>query len=111
MTRDVFYAVALFLQLRAHYLMQYCGAGSLLLAPRLDAQATFAKLFADIGHYGGRGHGADPALAVGWPWVPPGLCLVVAPRSHACFLIKCARAAMRLAALHASCIEAWRVTQ
>ena len=25
------------------------GAGSLLLAPRLDAQTAFAKLFADIG--------------------------------------------------------------
>ena len=51
-TRDVFYAVALLLQLRTHYpelVMQHRGAGSLLLTPRLDAQATFAKLFADIG--------------------------------------------------------------
>ena len=54
-TRDVFYAVALFLQLRAHYpelVRQHRGAGSLLLTPRLDAQATFAKLFADIGREG-----------------------------------------------------------
>ena len=54
-TRDVFYAVALFLQLRAQYpelVRQHRGAGSLLLTPRLDAQATFAKLFADIGREG-----------------------------------------------------------
>ena len=54
-TRDVFYAAALFLQLRAHYpelVRQHRGAGSLLLTPRLDAQATFAKLFADIGREG-----------------------------------------------------------
>ena len=54
-SRDVFYAVALFLQLRAHYpelVRQHRGAGSLLLTPRLDAQATFAKLFADIGREG-----------------------------------------------------------
>ena len=54
-TRDVFYAVALFLQLRTHYpelVLQHRGAGSLLLTPRLDAQATFAKLFADIGREG-----------------------------------------------------------
>ena len=52
MTRDVFYAVALFLQLRAHYpelVRPHRGAGSLLIISRLDAQATFAKLFADIG--------------------------------------------------------------
>ena len=51
-TTDVFRVVALFLQLRASY-PQLCdghsGAGSLLLTPRLDVQATFAKLFADIG--------------------------------------------------------------
>ena len=32
--------------------MQHRGAGSLLLTPRLDTQATFAKLFADIGREG-----------------------------------------------------------
>ena len=51
-TWDVFYAVALLLQLRTHYpelVMQHRGTGSLLLTPTLDAQATFAKLFADIG--------------------------------------------------------------
>ena len=51
-TRDVYYAVALFLQLRTMYaelIQQHRGAGSLLLTPRLDTQATFAKLFADIG--------------------------------------------------------------
>ena len=44
-TRDAFYAVALLLQLRTHHpelVMQHRGAGSLLLTPRLDAQATFA---------------------------------------------------------------------
>ena len=54
-TRDVFYAVALFLQLRTHYpelIEQHRGADSLLLTPRLDTQATFAKLFADIGRDG-----------------------------------------------------------
>ena len=54
-TRDVFYAVALFLQLRTHYselIEQHRGANSLLLTPPLDAQATFAKLFADIGRDG-----------------------------------------------------------
>ena len=50
--RDVYYAVALFLQVRAAHpelIQKHRGAGSLLLTPRLDAQATFAKLFADIG--------------------------------------------------------------
>ena len=28
---------------------QHDGSGALLLTPRLDAQTTFAKLFADIG--------------------------------------------------------------
>ena len=54
-TRDVFYAVALFLQLRTHYpelVLQHRRAGSLLLTSRLNAQATFAKLFADIGREG-----------------------------------------------------------
>ena len=50
--RDVYYAVALFLHVRtAHpdHIQKHRGAGSLLLTPRLDTQATFAKLFADIG--------------------------------------------------------------
>ena len=49
--RDVYYAVALFLQVRAAHpdlIQKHRGAGSLLLTPRLDTQATFAKLFADI---------------------------------------------------------------
>ena len=51
-TRDVYYAVAFFLQLRTMYpelVQQHRGADSLLLTPRLDTHATFAKLFADIG--------------------------------------------------------------
>ena len=51
-TRDVYYAVAFFLQLRTmcpEFVQQHRGAGSVLLTPRLDTQATFAKLFADIG--------------------------------------------------------------
>ena len=43
------------MQLRTHYpelIEQHRGAGSLLLTPRLDVQATFAKLFADIGRDG-----------------------------------------------------------
>ena len=50
--RDIYYAVALFLQVRAahpHLIQKHRGPGSLLLTPRLDTQATFAKLFADIG--------------------------------------------------------------
>ena len=50
--RDIYYAVALFLQVRAAHpdlIQKHRGAGSLLLTPRLDTQATFAKLFADIG--------------------------------------------------------------
>ena len=50
--RDVYYAVALFLHLRTAYpdlIQKHRGAGSLLLTPRLGTQATFAKLFADIG--------------------------------------------------------------
>ena len=50
--RDVYYAVALFLQVRAAHpdlIQKHRGAGSLLLTPPLDTQATFAKLFADIG--------------------------------------------------------------
>ena len=49
--RDVYYAVALFLQVRAAHpdlIQKHRGAGSLLLTPRLDTQATFVKLFADI---------------------------------------------------------------
>ena len=52
MARDIYYAVALFLQVRAAHpdlIQKHRGAGSLLLTPRLDTQATFAKLFADIG--------------------------------------------------------------
>ena len=50
--RDVYYAVALFLHVRTAHpdlIQKHRGAGSLLLTPRLDTQATFAKLFADIG--------------------------------------------------------------
>ena len=50
--RDIYYAVALFLQVRAAHpdlIQKHRGPGSLLLTPRLDTQATFAKLFADIG--------------------------------------------------------------
>ena len=50
--RDIYYAVALFLQVRAEHpdlIEKHRGPGSLLLTPRLDTQATFAKLFADIG--------------------------------------------------------------
>ena len=50
--REVYYAVALFLQVRAAHpdlIQKHRGAGSLLLTPRLDTQASFAKLFADIG--------------------------------------------------------------
>ena len=51
-TQDAFQVVALFLQMRRAF-PDLCGShrglGSLLLTPRLDAQTTFAKLFADIG--------------------------------------------------------------
>ena len=50
--RDIYYAVALFLQVRTEHpdlIEKHQGPGSLLLTPRLDTQATFAKLFADIG--------------------------------------------------------------
>ena len=51
-TKDAFQAVALFLQMRCAF-PEVCGPhlgpGSLLLTPRLDAQTTFVKLFADIG--------------------------------------------------------------
>ena len=49
--RDVYYAVALFLHVRTAYpdlIQKHREAGSLLLTRRLDTQATFAKLFADI---------------------------------------------------------------
>ena len=46
-TRDVFYAVALLLQLHTHCATSWRRLAS--FHPRLDAQATFAKLFADIG--------------------------------------------------------------
>ena len=50
--RDVYFAVALFLQQRMLYpelIQDHRGPGSLLLTPRLDSQAIFAKLIADIG--------------------------------------------------------------
>ena len=50
--RDVYCAVALFLQVRVAHpdlIQKHRGAGSLLLTPRLARQGTFAKLFADIG--------------------------------------------------------------
>ena len=50
--RDVYFAVALFLQQRTLHpelIQDHRGPGSLLLTPRLDSQATFAKLIADIG--------------------------------------------------------------
>ena len=50
--RDVYFAVALFLQQRTLYpelIQDHRGPGSLLLTPRLDSQAIFAKLIADIG--------------------------------------------------------------
>ena len=50
--RDIYNAVALFLQVRAEHpdlIEKHRRPGSLLLTPRLNTQATFAKLFADIG--------------------------------------------------------------
>ena len=50
--RDVYFAVALFLQQRTLHpelIQDHRGPGSLLLTPRLDSQAMFAKLIADIG--------------------------------------------------------------
>ena len=44
--------VSVFLQKRCAYselCTQHNGPGALLLTPRLDAQTSFAKLFADIG--------------------------------------------------------------
>ena len=43
--------VSIFLQKRCVYpqLMKHDGPGALLLTPRLDAQLSFAKLFADLG--------------------------------------------------------------
>ena len=52
LTQDVFQMVSVFLQKRCAYpelRNQHNGPGALLLAPRLDAQTSFAKLFADIG--------------------------------------------------------------
>ena len=52
LTQDAFHLVSLFLQKRCAY-PELCenhnGPGALLLTPRLDAQTSFAKLFADIG--------------------------------------------------------------
>ena len=72
-TRDVYYAVALFLQLRAAYpelIQRHRGAGSLLLTPRLDAQATFAKLFADVGVEGDVRYAQVDALLEDGPPAP-----------------------------------------
>ena len=52
MARDIHYAVALLLHVRTacpDLVQKHRRAGSLLLTPRLDAQATFSKLFTDIG--------------------------------------------------------------
>ena len=46
-----------------------CGRGSLLLTPRLDAQTTFAKLFADIGSTNDVRSPDLPGLALG-PFFP-----------------------------------------
>ena len=52
LTQDAFQTVSVFLQKRCAY-PELCenhnGPGALLLTPRLDAQTSFAKLFADIG--------------------------------------------------------------
>ena len=52
LTQDAFHLASLFLQKRCAY-PELCenhnGPGALLLTPRLDAQTSFAKLFADIG--------------------------------------------------------------
>ena len=52
LTQDAFHLVSLFLQKRCAY-PELCenhdGPGALLLTPRLDAQTSFAKLFADLG--------------------------------------------------------------
>ena len=52
LTQDAFHLVSLFLQKRCAY-PELCeshnGPGAPLLTPRLDAQTSFAKLFADIG--------------------------------------------------------------
>ena len=58
LTQDAFHLVSLFLQKRCAY-PELCenhnGPGALLLTPRLDAQTSLAKLFADIGtQEGGR---------------------------------------------------------
>ena len=52
LTQDAFQMVSVFLQKRCAYpelCDQHNGPGALLLTPRLDAQTSFAKLFADIG--------------------------------------------------------------
>ena len=65
-TQDAFQAVALFLHMRCAF-REICGphrgAGSLLLTPWLDAQTTFAKLFADIGSTNDA-HGPPPPAKV-----------------------------------------------
>ena len=72
-TQDVYYAVALFLQLRAAYpelIQRHRGAGPLLLTPRLDTQATFAELFADIGVEGDVRYAQLDALLEDGPPLP-----------------------------------------
>ena len=52
LTQDAFQVVSVFLQKRCAYpelCNQHNGPGALLLTPRLDAQTSFAKLFADTG--------------------------------------------------------------
>ena len=52
LTKDAFHMVSLFLQKRRAYpelCKNHDGPGALLLTPRLDAQTSFAKLFADLG--------------------------------------------------------------
>ena len=51
LTQDAFHLVSLFLQKRCAYpalCENHDGSGALLLTPRLDAQTSFAKLFADL---------------------------------------------------------------
>ena len=52
LTKDAFHMVSLFLQKCRAYpelCKNHDGPGALLLTPRLDAQTSFAKLFADLG--------------------------------------------------------------
>ena len=52
LTQNAFQVVSVFLQKRCAYpelCRQHDSPGALLLTPRLNAQTSFAKLFADIG--------------------------------------------------------------